>query len=227
MRIFITGGTRGIGRAMALYFGEKGYEVVVCSRKGGLEGILSLNGDVGDYTDCKRLFEEVILRFGGLDVLINNAGLSHVGYFADTSPEVWQELINTNLGGVINCSHLAVRQMLSQGHGKIINISSIWGRVGASCEAVYSATKGGVDTFTKALAKEVGGGGITINAIACGVVETEMNNFLNPEEKADLTSEIPLKRFATPKEIAQAVDFLINSSYINGQIITIDGGLTI
>ncbi|MCL2235331.1 MAG: SDR family oxidoreductase [Defluviitaleaceae bacterium] len=227
MRIFITGGTRGIGRAMALYFTEKGYKVAVCSRKGGLEGVLSLNGDVGDYADCKGLFEEVILQFGGLDVLINNAGLSHVGYFADTNPEVWHELINTNLGGVINCSHLAVRQMLGQGYGQIINISSIWGRVGASCEAVYSATKGGVDTFTKALAKEVGGAGITVNAIACGVVETEMNNFLDPDEKADLTSEIPLKRFAKPEEIAQAVDFLVNSGYINGQIITLDGGLTI
>ncbi|MCL2620160.1 MAG: SDR family oxidoreductase [Defluviitaleaceae bacterium] len=225
MRIFITGGSRGIGKAMALHFAQKGYRVAVCSRFGGLDGVLSLNGDVGDYAQCQHMFETINKEFGGLDVLINNAAISHVGYFADTTPDTWHNLINTNLMGAINCSHLAVRQMLSQGYGKIVNISSIWGGAGASCEAVYSATKGGVDTFTKALAKEVGGAGIAVNAIACGVVETEMNAFLDPDEKTALMAEIPLGRFAQPEEIAKAVDFLLHSSYINGQIITLDGGM--
>lgn len=227
MRIFITGGSGGIGRAISLHFAQKGYKVAVCSRFGATHGVLSLNGDVGEYPQCQHMFETISKEFGGLDVLVNNAGISHIGYFADTTPDIWQKVINTNLMGVVNCSHLAVKMMLSQGHGQIVNISSIWGRVGASCEAVYSASKGGVDTFTKALAKEVGGAGVRVNAVACGVVETEMNAFLNPEEKAALMAEIPLGRFAKPEEIAQTVDFLVHSSYINGQIITLDGGLLI
>ncbi|MCL2854887.1 MAG: SDR family NAD(P)-dependent oxidoreductase [Defluviitaleaceae bacterium] len=224
MRIFITGGSRGIGLAMANHFIGKGYKVAICSRHGSLDGALSLNGDVGDYGDCKRMFDQIEAKFGGLDVLVNNAGISHVGFFADTTPDTWQSLINTNLLGVINCSHIAVQHMLSKGGGHIINISSIWGGAGASCEAVYSATKGGVDAFTKALAKEVGGACIKVNAIACGVVETEMNNFLDPEERVDLLSQIPLGRFAKPEEIALMADFLIQSGYINGQILNLDGG---
>jgi len=227
MRIFITGGSRGIGRAMAEHFANLGHKVAICSRNPvTLNKILTLTGDVADYNACQAMFAQIFADFGGIDVLVNNAAIAHTGYFADMPPAAWKNLVNINLGGVINCSHIAINQMLSQGKGQIINISSIWGNMGASCEAVYSATKGGVNAFTKALARELGPANIRINAIACGVVNTEMNSNLSPPEKNALTGQIPLGRFANPQEIAVTAEFLMNNNYVTGQIITIDGGLT-
>ena len=235
MKVFITGGSKGIGRAVALQLVDAGFQVAVCGQRDEdalreMEkfGCLSLLGDVGDYKQAAAMFDEILDKFGTIDLLVNNAARSHVGYFADSNPQIWGELINANLQGVLNCSHLAVRQMLAQGGGNasIVNISSIWGDVGASCEVVYSATKGGVNAFTKALAREVGPAGIRVNAISPGVVDTSMNNFLDKAEAEALKSQIPLGRFAAPSEIADCIEFLINNKYINGQIITIDGGLT-
>ncbi|MCL2752524.1 MAG: SDR family oxidoreductase [Defluviitaleaceae bacterium] len=240
MRIFITGGTKGIGQAAALHFAKCGHHVAICGNSDKIaweqtssnlrlinKNSLSFLGNVANYDDAAAMIDAAINAFGGIDVLINNAAISHVGFFADMKPHQWQRLIDVNLNGVINCSHVAVRQMLSQeAGGAIINISSIWGNVGASCEAVYSATKGGINTFTKALAKELGGANIRINAIAAGVVQTGMNDFLSEAEAEELMSQIPLRRFATPQEIVEALDFIVSSKYITGQIITIDGGLT-
>ena len=232
-KVFITGGSKGIGRATALHLASLGHRVAICGSK-DLEalkrtadegGFLPVFGDVADYEQAAKMFNEVLEHFGGLDVLINNAAVSHVGFFADMKPAEWQRVVDVNLGGVINCSHLAVNHMLGNNSGSIINISSIWGNTGAACEAVYSATKGGVSAFTRALAKELGVAGIKVNAIACGVVDTDMNSFLNPAEKAELINQIPLRRFAEPIEIAKVVEFLMNSEYITGQIITVDGGM--
>jgi len=227
MRIFISGGSKGIGLGIAKRFLGFGWQVAVCSRSGnsGLDGVLELICDVVDYADCERAFTEVVDKFGGIDVLVNNAGISHLAYFADMKPNEWQRILNTNLGGVLNLSHLAVRQMLSQGVGCIVNISSIWGDVGASCEAAYSAAKGGVDTFTRALAKEVASAGIRVNAVACGVIDTDMNDFLNDAERRELEGQIVLGRFGKVDEVAHAVEFLVNNQYINGQVIRIDGGM--
>jgi 3-oxoacyl-[acyl-carrier protein] reductase len=247
MRIFITGGSKGIGKAAALHLTAGGHKVAICGskdfdalentakeadkiRKGSL---LPLFGDVSDYSQAALMFKKLTEHFGGIDVLINNAARAHAGFFADTPPNEWQKIIGINLGGVINCCHLAVNHMLTyngtnggQTNGHIINISSVWGNVGASCEAVYSATKGGVNAFTRALAKELGPSRIKVNAIACGVVDTDMNSFLSPEDKQELINQTALKRFAKPQEIAEAIEFLISSEYITGQIITLDGGMT-
>ncbi|MCL2575070.1 MAG: 3-oxoacyl-ACP reductase FabG [Defluviitaleaceae bacterium] len=239
MRIFITGGTKGIGKKAAMHFAQKGYSIAICGSfdKGALQNTLSqlqaidaeaigFLGDISDYENVVDMFDKIKKKFGGIDLLVNNAGIAYNGYFADMKPYEWQKIINTNLNGVINCSHTAVNQMLSQGRGVIVNISSIWGNVGASCEAVYSATKGGINAFTKALAKELGSANIRINAVAAGVVNTEMNAFLDDDEEKELINQIPLRRFATPQEIAETIDFIAHSQYITGQIITIDGGLT-
>jgi len=227
MRIFISGGTRGIGKGIAGRFLELGWQVAVCSRRGGcgIDRVFEVVGDVADYEDCKRMMKEVLGKFGGIDVLVNNAGIAHLGYFADMQPDSWRQVLDVNLGGVINLSHLAVEQMLAQGRGGIVNISSIWGGVGASCEAVYSASKGGVDAFTKALAKEVGSAGIRVNAIACGVIETGMNDFLNEQEQKELQAQIALGRFGQVDEVANAVEFLVKNEYMTGQIIRLDGGM--
>ena len=160
--------------------------------------------------------------------MVNNAGISHIGLFTDMTPESWKHLIDVNLMSAFNCSHIALKTMIKNHCGNIINISSIWGERGASCEVVYSASKGGINSFTKALAKEVGLSGIRVNAISCGVIDTKMNACFDEEEKAALCDEISLARFGKAEEIAKLAYFLAEddkSGYINGQIITADGGM--
>jgi len=227
MRVFITGGSRGIGKAIAEHMADAGHFVATCARQNDASDgrILALSGDVADYDKCAEMFDAAVAAFGGIDLLVNNAAISHVGYFADMKPAQWRSLVDANLNGVINFSHLAVRQMLTQpAGGHIINISSVWGARAASCEVIYSATKGGVDAFTRSLAKEVGDAGIRANALACGVVDTGMNDFLSDDEARELVEQIPMGRFATAREVAEAVDMIIKTEYLNGQIITLDGG---
>ncbi|MCL2169978.1 MAG: SDR family NAD(P)-dependent oxidoreductase [Defluviitaleaceae bacterium] len=204
-KIFVTGGSRGIGRAVAGHFLGLGWRVAVCSRAGGsgvsLDGVFEVFGDVADYGDCRRMMGEVLCEFSGLDVLVNNAGVAHLGYFADMKEDEWRRVIDVNLGGVVNFSHLAVNHMLAQGSGCIVNISSVWGAVGASCEAVYSASKGGVDALTRALAKEVSPAGIRVNALSLGVIDTGMNGFLDADERAQLEGQIPLGRFGSTSDL--------------------------
>lgn len=231
----ITGSSRGIGKAIAEEFAKNGYHVILNASKSvdelneAYEEFLSKGysceavlADVSDYEECKKLFIKAP------DVLVNNAGISHIGLFTDMTPESFKHLIDVNLMSAFNCSHIALKTMIRNHCGNIINISSIWGERGASCEVVYSASKGGINSFTKALAKEVGLSGIRVNAISCGVIDTKMNACFDEEEKAALCDEISLARFGKAEEIAKLAYFLAEddkSGYINGQIITADGGM--
>ena len=237
--VLITGASRGIGKAIALRFAQEGYSLVInCSKsadtllnlKKELEEnyhipVLASVGNIGDYTYVQQLFEEIRTEFGGIDIVVNNAGVSHIGLLSDMSPEEWNRIIDVNLSSVFYTSKLAIPYMLSKQQGKIINISSVWGNIGASCEVAYSASKGGLNSFTKALAKELAPSNIQVNAIACGCIDTEMNQCFSEEERQDLINEIPAGRFGTPDEVAALVYTLANeSNYLTGQIISLDGG---
>ena len=181
---------------------------------------------VSSFENCKYIINEVINKSGKIDILVNNAGISLMGLFMDSSEEEINEIINTNLMGSIYLSKEAILHMASRNAGNIINISSMWGEVGASCEVLYSATKGGINSFTKALAKEMAMSNIRVNAIAPGVIDTYMNSMLDEESRESLKEEIPMGRFGMPSEIGKLAVFLCSddSSYITGQVIRVDGG---
>lgn len=177
--------------------------------------------DMGNHESVCQLFASL----PALDVVINNAGISYVGLLTDTSPSVWDEMIRTNLTSCYNTCYYALPKMIHRKKGKIINVSSIWGQVGASMEVAYSASKGGVNSFTKALAKEVAPSNIQVNGVAFGTISTDMMNCYNIEEIESLINEIPANRIGTPEEAAELLLQLIQSpSYLTGQIITMDGG---
>ena len=237
--VLITGASRGIGKAIATLFAKEGYSLVLnCCHsqdallqlKKELEDayhicVIASVGNIGDYNYACQLFQEITKHFSGIDILVNNAGVSHIGLLHDMSFEEWQNLINTNLSSAFYTAKLAIPYMLSQKCGKIINISSVWGNVGASCEVAYSASKGGLNTFTKALAKELAPSNIQVNAIACGCIDTAMNQCFSPEERTALAEEIPAGRFGTPWEVAELVYSLSNgNNYLTGQVISLDGG---
>ncbi len=238
--VMITGASRGIGRACALEFAKKGRDLLLTSYKNkemleetaelaenlGVNVRIFPNVNIGDYNACKEHIWDIIDREHiGIDVLINNAGISHIGLLQDMSYEEWRNLIDINLGSVFTmCKHV-IPLMLQSGQGKIINISSVWGNVGASCETAYSASKGGINSFTKALAKELAPSNIQVNAIAFGAIDTDMNRFLSAEERAMLVDEIPAGRLATPEEAAQFISSVTEcGTYLTGQIISMDGG---
>lgn len=236
---FVTGASRGIGRAIALTLAKNNYHVFLNCRRsvGELETvkseILALEngsceifiGDVGNSSDVCKMFDQIHQTCDCLDVLINNAGIAHIGLLTDMTDEEWNKILNTNLSSVFYCSRAAIPRMVSKKAGKIINISSMWGSVGASCEAAYSATKAGVHGLTRALAKELAPSNIQVNAIACGAIKTSMNAQLSAEEKAAFEEDIPAGRFGTPQEVGLLVMNIINSpSYLTGQIIGLDGG---
>lgn len=238
--VFITGSSRGIGQAIAFAFAKAGCNIILNASqskeslfamektlKQNNVPVLALLGDVSEYDTCKKMFHAIEETFGNVDILINNAGISHIGLFTDMAPHEWQRLMSVNLNSVFNCTHLAVPAMVRNKMGSIINISSMWGEIGASCEAVYSASKGGVNSFTRAMAKELGPAGIRVNAIACGVIETQMNACFDEQERQALTEEIPLMRFGTVEEAANLALFLADegSSYLTGQVISLDGGM--
>ena len=236
--VLVTGASRGIGKAIAIKFARKGYNVVIsCIRnedrlmqtKKEIENYqvpcLAYMGDMGDMDCCKELFAKIKKQFGGIDVLVNNAGVSYIGLLQDMSSEDWDKILHMNLTSVFNCCKLAIPYMVHQKQGKIINISSVWGNVGASCEVAYSACKGGINAFTKALGKELAPSHIPVNAIACGVIDTDMNRCFNETERAELADEIPAGRFATADEVADMAYSVITApDYLTGQIITFDGG---
>ncbi len=231
----ITGASRGIGRAMAKAFAGAGYDLILTClhqieelEKLGkeLEQAHSVSCrcaavDAGNYEETAALFSSV----RRLDVLVNNAGIAHMGLLQDMTPEEWHRMIATHLDGCFYTSKHAIGLMLTQGGGHILNISSVWGNVGASMEVAYSAAKGGVNSFTRALAKELAPSHIQVNAIACGVIDTDMNHCLSAQELAALQQEIPADRLGTPEEVAALALQLVQSpGYLTGQVITLDGG---
>lgn len=237
--VLVTGASRGIGKACALLFAANGYHVFLNCHTSWKElhqvktqidemqygSCEIVTGDVGNPTDVQGIFDAISLSCDGLDVLINNAGIAHLGLLLDMTDKEWERMIQTNLSSVFYCCRSALPHMISVKRGRIINISSMWGTVGASCEAAYSAAKSGVHGLTKALAKELAPSNIQVNAIACGVIDTTMNNLLSKEEKAELADSIPCGRFGTAEEVAQLVWDVANApEYLTGQIIGIDGG---
>lgn len=236
----VTGGSRGIGKGIAIELAKAGACVIINYKSNDkaaeetlkeLRGLgayaLKIKGDVSDYGFSKQMIEVAVEKLGKIDILVNNAGISKVGLFMDAIPEEWDNILNVNLMGTINCTHNAVKEMIKQKSGSIINISSMWGNVGASCEVIYSASKGAINAFTKALAKELAPSNIRVNAIAPGVIDTEMNGWLSAEDRKALVEEIPMMKFGEVDDIGNLVTFLASetSKYITGQVITIDGGM--
>ena len=238
--VLITGASSGIGRETALKYAKNEHPVIIICKNNhsalmDLEReILEMGGrvlsyvkDVSQFNEVSEMFRELETQNMIPDILINNAGISYVGLLQDMSPEEWRSVIDTNLTSAFNCSKCAIPYMLKKHSGRIVNISSMWGNVGASCEVAYSASKGGINTFTKALAKELAPSGIAVNAIAFGMVDTRMNAFLDEEEKASLIEEIPAGRILSPQESADIIySVSMINSYVTGQIITADGGMT-
>lgn len=233
----ITGGSRGIGAAIALKLSQEGFNVVVnyCSNREAAEEIAKKTGgfavqaDVSDRQQVEDMIKFINEKTGGVDVLVNNAGISVSGLFTDITPEQEQRLWGINVGGVFNCTKAVLPYMINKKQGRIINISSMWGQVGASCEVHYSASKAAVIGFTKALAKEVGLSGINVNCIAPGVIMTDMNKCYDEETLECLREETPLERLGTPEDVAEMTAFLASnkSSFITGQIIGVNGGFII
>ena len=234
-RALITGASRGIGRATAIAFAKAGYDLtLVCHTR--LETLQALRDELvssykieveifaADVSDPASL-EPVFAGLDSLDVLVNNAGISYVGLLHEMSVDAWQRVFNTNLSGAFYTSRLAIPLMLKNHRGKILNVSSVWGNVGASMEVAYSASKAGLNGLTRALAKELAPSNIQVNAIACGVIDTDMNRCFSEEERSALIEEIPAGRMGSPEEVASlAYSLATASSYLNGQILTLDGG---
>ena len=238
----ITGASKGIGAATAILFAEKGYNVVInynesfesasllCrSLVSNGYSVVTQKANVANRLETDILVKETLYKFGSIDVLINNAGVAYQGLLTETDEVDFDRIMDINLKGVFNCCKSAAPTMIQQKSGKIINISSMWGQVGASCEVAYSAAKAGVIGLTKALAKELAPSGITVNAIAPGLIETNMNSNLTIEEISDFVETVPLGRMGSPDEIAAAAYFLATDSadYITGQVLGINGGYVI
>ncbi|NLK21997.1 MAG: SDR family oxidoreductase [Epulopiscium sp.] len=238
--VLVTGSSRGIGKEIALTFAKKGATLIINGSKNeedlkilqkDIEKLggkcLYFLGDVSDYDFVSSMFKTIYKNFEQIDVLINNAGISHIGLFTELTPKQWKRIINVNLDSIYNCTHNALSPMIRNHRGSIINISSIWGISGASCEVAYSTSKGGINSFTKALAKELGPSNIRINAIACGVIDTTMNDFLSKDEKDELINQIPLMSMGSPSDVANLCLYLASdkSKYMTGQIISLDGGM--
>ncbi|MBQ3544812.1 MAG: SDR family oxidoreductase [Lachnospiraceae bacterium] len=238
--IFISGASRGIGRAIALKFASFGHNLIIVSSNSEkdltdtMEEIKKFNVkcraftlSVADFNSLESMKETLHNEDIFVECVINNAGISYFGLLQDMSVEDWNNIININLSSIFNTSKLFINDMIKQKCGSIINISSVWGNIGASCEVAYSASKGGMNSFTKALAKELAPCGINVNAIACGAIDTSMNSRLDEDEKQALCDEIPAGRMGTSAEVAELVYSVFKSDkYLTGQIITMDGGWT-
>lgn len=239
---FVSGASRGIGRAVSLKLASLGYDLAlnyqnnhaaaqnVCTeaQKYGVK-VLLLPADIADEQAVKAMFKQITATFGGIDVLVNNAGIAEQLLFQDITYEKWRRMFAVTADGAFFTIQNALPFMLKQKNGRIINISSMWGEVGASCEVHYSAAKGTLIAMTKALAKELGPSGITVNCIAPGVIDTDMNKNLTAEDLAELSAETPLGRLGTAEDIACAVAFLASAQagFITGQVIGVNGGFII
>lgn len=234
----ITGSSRGAGKGIALSLAAAGYNLILtCHQNTELlnrvadearafgSTVVTFTGDLSHPEVCEELFSYLNKENIYPDILINNAGISYVGLLQDMTYEQWNNCINTNLSSMFYTCKLAIPHMLKKHYGKIINISSVWGNCGASCEVAYSAAKGGVNAFTKALAKELAPSNIQVNAIAFGMIDTDMNSHLSTEDKTSLIDEIPAGRIGTIEEAGNMVlNILSSPDYLTGQVITMDGG---
>lgn len=238
--VLVTGATGGIGKAIAECFAKEGYNVALhtctksdlakieAERLSETYGVrtISVKADVSNESDVRNMFDFLLDNFGAIDVLVNNAGVSSVMMLCDTTSEEWNRVVDINLKGAFLCSKEAMKSMVHNKWGRIVNVSSVWGNVGASCEVAYSASKAGLVGFTRALAKELAPSGVTVNAVSPGLVDTEMNAHLSANDIKELCDEIPVGRMGRPFEVAHAVLFLADekASYITAQNITVDGG---
>lgn len=236
----ITGATRGIGKQIAITLAKEGYNIALNYRKEnedlenakkeiaelGVE-VLAVQGDVSKYEDCERFVKEIIEKFGHIDVLVNNAGITRDCLLIRMKEEDFKQVIDTNLGGTYNVTKNVISYMMKAHSGRIINISSVVGIVGNAGQTNYSASKAGIIGFTKSLAKEVASRNILVNAIAPGFIETNMTDCLKDEIKDEISKTIPLKRMGTTQDVANVVKFLASeeSSYITGQVLNVDGGM--
>jgi 3-oxoacyl-[acyl-carrier protein] reductase len=237
----VTGGAKGIGSAICRALAKDGYKIAInynssqneaVALKSELSAITDVEifkADVSDSMQVKKMFSEIEKAFGGVDVLVNNAGIAGQKLFTDITDEVWQKMINTNLSSAFYCSREALNFMINQKSGKIINIASMWGETGASMEVHYSASKAGLIGLTKALAKEVGLSGITVNAVYPGVIMTDMMKSFTEDDIAVLKDETPLNSLGTAENVADAVSFLASekAAFITGQVISVNGGFVI
>ena len=238
--IIITGASRGIGKEIAKGLSKKGYQIIANYNKSEEQAIELkeelaqenikidiFKADVSKRKEAEELVKYTINKYGRIDVLINNAGISQIKEFTQITDEDWNNMINTNLNSVFYMSQEACKNMIHNKKGCIINISSIWGITGASCEVHYSVSKAGVDALTKALAKELGPSNIRVNSIAPGLINTEMNSHLNKDEIEGLKEEIQLERIGKTQDIERCVEWLIEDEYTTGQVISINGGWNI
>ncbi len=236
----ITGATRGIGKQIALTLAKEGYDIAINYRKEnedlentkkelaeiGVE-VLAVQGDVSNYEDCERFVKQVIEKFGHIDVLVNNAGITRDSLLIRMKEEDFKQVVDTNLGGTFNVTKNVISYMMKAHSGRIINISSVVGVAGNAGQTNYSASKAGIIGFTKSLAKEVASRNILVNAIAPGFIETDMTGVLKEEIRNEIAKNIPVKRMGSAQEVAKVVKFLASedSSYITGQVINVDGGM--
>ncbi len=228
----VTGAGRGIGKEIAKKLQEDGYFVIANSKNTVIPDTdtqMGYRADVSDASQVSEMIKEIIKKYGKIDVLVNNAGIAQQKLFTDISEADWDTMMDTNLKSMFLVTKAVLPYMIHEKNGAILNISSIWGMVGASCEVHYSAAKAGVIGFTKALAKEVGPSNIRVNCVAPGVIKTDMLNDFSEEDLASLAEETPLGRLGTPRDIAEAVSFLVSdkANFITGQVLGSNGGFVI
>ena len=231
--VLITGASRGIGREIAKSLSQKGYQIIANYNK-SVEQAQKLReeninidiykADVSNREEVHKMVQYIINKYHKIDILINNAGISESKVFTDVTDQDWNNMINNNLYSAFCTTQEVLNEMIKRKEGCIINISSIWGIVGSSCETIYSITKAGIDAMTKSLAKELGPSNIRVNSIAPGIIDTDMNKIYNKKEIEDIKKEIPLEKIGKTTDIAKCVNCLVEDEYTTGQIISINGG---
>lgn len=231
--VLITGASRGIGREIAKSLSQKGYQIIANYNK-SVEQAQKLReeninidiykADVSNREEVHKMLQYIIKKYHKIDILINNAGISESKVFTDVTDQDWNNMINNNLYSAFCTTQEVLEEMIKRKEGCIINISSIWGIVGSSCETIYSITKAGIDAMTKSLAKELGPSNIRVNSIAPGIIDTDMNKIYNKKEIEDIKKEIPLEKIGKTTDIAKCVNWLVEDEYTTGQVISINGG---
>lgn len=230
--VLVTGGTGAIGSAIAAEFAKTDDVIFTYNSRSeqaqelcGKLHCAAVQADVSDYDSAQNAVERVLKDYGRIDVLVNNAGISQIKLFTDITPADWQHVMNVDLNGVYNMTHAVIKSMINRKSGAVVNVSSVWGVYGGACESAYSAAKAGVIGLTKALARELGASGITVNCVAPGVIDSPMNSsHLSDEELSELAEQTPVCRLGRPEEVALAVRALAENRFITGQVLGVDGG---